>query len=262
MSKAAQGFYEEQYREGGELSRTSKLLTIACVPEGERCRVLDVGCGTGENSQRIAAKGHTVYGVDISANAVDKYRRRGFEGRVMDVEEGLDFPDESFDLVYCSEVIEHLVAPEALAREAFRVLRTGGQLVLSTPNSAFWVYRVLGLLGWTVSDLQHPKHLQFFSRRSLRRLLRATGFVPKEEFGRNMYLILPPLPGLLRQLPGRLGGRKEGRFRTGSYFWHFSGRSRFWNSLLADTLICVMTKPTRPILSSAHGRALGRSPKG
>jgi 2-polyprenyl-3-methyl-5-hydroxy-6-metoxy-1,4-benzoquinol methylase len=80
------------------------------------------------------------------------------------------------DVVLCSEVIEHMTSPEILAGEMARVLKPGGLLVLSTPNSAFWLYRVLGLLCYTVSELQHPKHFQFFLRRSLLTILRYVGF--------------------------------------------------------------------------------------
>ena len=148
---ALREFYEAHYEQATELPRTSKVYTLACIPQGGPLAILDVGCGTGENSEAIAAKGHAVCGVDISAQAIAKYRQRGFDGRVMDIENGLDFPDGTFDLVFCSEVIEHLTAPEVLARESLRVLKPGGHLVLSTPNSAFWVYRGLGLLGFTVA---------------------------------------------------------------------------------------------------------------
>ena len=243
MGEALRLFYERKYTAGAELPRSSKRYTIDCVPHGGSLDVLDVGCGVGLNSEAIRLKGHRVCGVDISRQAIEKYCARGFAGQVMDIEEGLGFPSDSFDLIFCSEVIEHTVAPESLAREMLRVLRPGGRLVLSTPNSAFWPYRVLGLAGFTVGELQHPKHFQFFSRRSLRRLLRGAGFREVEALGRNMYLIVPAMPRPLRPLLTALGVEEEIRFRTGKPFWHLSTRSTLWNSLLADTLIFVLEKP-------------------
>ena len=142
-------------------------------------------------------------------------------------------------------MIEHLAAPERLACEAFRVLVPGGKLILSTPNSAFWVYRVLALLGWTPSEVQHRKHLHFFSRRSLRELLADAGFCAEREFGRNMYALLPDFGGAVGELPAWLGFQKEERFRTKNFFWHWSHCSAVWNTFWADTLICIMTKPAR-----------------
>ena len=136
-----------------------------------------------------------------------------------------------------------MTSPEVLAREMWRVLRPGGRLILTTPNSAFWLYRLLGLVGYTVGELQHPKHFQFFSRRSLLKVLVDAGFRRKEATGRNMYLILPGgLPSLERMLP-KLGFTCELRFRTGGHFWHLSNKSSLLNTLLADTLILVMEKP-------------------
>jgi 2-polyprenyl-3-methyl-5-hydroxy-6-metoxy-1,4-benzoquinol methylase len=242
MSTGVQAFYDRKYAEGTELPRSSKRFTLDCVPAEGPLEVLDVGCGAGINSQAIRAKGHRVTGVDISAAAVEKYRALGFPGRVMDLEEGLAFADGAFDLVFCSEVIEHLRFPETLVHEVFRVLRPGGRLVLSTPNSAFWLYRLFAILGYTVSELQHPKHFQFFSRRSLRRLLRAEGFSERAALGRNMYLIVPDPPAWARPVVAALGFEQERRFRTGTSFWHFSAKSRFCNGFFADTLIVVADK--------------------
>lgn len=242
MQRDVESFYNHKYTNTAEISRSSKQFAIDCVPNGGGLRILDVGCGTGLNSAALAAKGHTVCGVDISSAAIEQYCGRGFEGQIVNLEGGIDYPDGSFDLVFCSEVIEHMTMPEVLTFEMERLLKNGGHLVISTPNSAFWVYRLLGLLGYTVSELQHQKHFQFFSRRSLSRLLTAGQLRIKERFGRNMYLILPDPPRPVGILFAALGLKVETRFRTGKKFWHLSSKSSFLNSIFADTLILVLEK--------------------
>lgn len=242
MRQGLKGYYDDVYGDSVEIARTSKTYTIDCVPGGRSLSILDVGCGSGANSAELAARGHRVVGADFSDAAIEKYRARGFEGYVVDLESNLGFPADSFDVVFCSEVIEHMTSPEVLAAEMFRMLKPGGLLVLSTPNSAFWLYRLLGAFGFTVSELQHPKHFQFFSRRSLVKLLHASGFETRQLLGRNMYLLLPGGPKALHGLLAALGLKKETRFRTKGHFWHLSHKSTFWNTLLADTLIVVMGK--------------------
>jgi len=237
------GFYEAKYAAGEEILRTCKLFTLDCVPAAPPALdVLDVGCATGSNTSNITSKGHRVTGVDISENAIEKYKARGFDGHVMDISAGLDFADESYDLVFCSEVIEHLVRPEELVREFARVLRPGGRLVLSTPNSAFWAYRFLGLFGITVTELQHPMHLRFFSKRSLTRALTCEGLAVEQVLGRNMYALLPDPGPKVAWLLRRLGFKEEVRFRTGKRIWHLSAKSSRLNSFFADTLIAVAVK--------------------
>jgi 2-polyprenyl-3-methyl-5-hydroxy-6-metoxy-1,4-benzoquinol methylase len=243
MRQDLKEFYDQKYAAGRELPRTSKQFAADCVPDNRVLEVLDVGCGSGANSLRLAQKGHRVHGVDVSEIAIRHYCSHGFDGRVADVEVGLDYPAASFDCVFCSEVIEHMTSPGIVASEMNRILKPGGLLVISTPNSAFWLYRLLGLFGYTVAELQHPKHFQFFSLRSLVKLLESTGLRRKKILGRNMYAILPDVPKSLANVLSLLGFQREMRFRTGKPFWHLSGRSSFFTSVLADTLILVMEKP-------------------
>ena len=103
---------------------------------------------------------------------------------------GLPIADSSIDVVIMSELIEHLVDPDGTLDEAWRVLRPGGTLLLSTPNLAAWYNRVLLACGiqplFTEVSLRgiygRPGHevvghLRVFTRRALEGLLNAMGFV-------------------------------------------------------------------------------------
>jgi len=241
--RPTKSFYDDKYRTGQEIFRTNKKYALECLPRGTSLHVLDVGCGTGLNSEIIASLGHKVVGIDISEEAIKRYRERGFEGYVMDVEKHLNFSKEKFDVVFTTEVIEHLVHPENMFREIWSVLKPEGKLILSTVNSAFWLYRLASLVGITVSELQHPMHLRFFSKCSLIRLIKEQDFEPIRVFGRNIYIILPDLKfRLWRVLLSLLGFREETRFVTGKKFWHLSNKSRILNGFFADTLIVVAKK--------------------
>jgi 2-polyprenyl-3-methyl-5-hydroxy-6-metoxy-1,4-benzoquinol methylase len=241
--------YEERlsnakYAVGQEAERSSKVFARAVVPADRPLRILDVGCGSGLNASILAQHGHTVVGVDLSPVAIAKFRAAGFEGHICDVTQGIPCPDESFDVVFASEVIEHVVDTEQFLGEIRRVLRPGGTLVLTTPNSAFWVYRLFSILGRTLSDVQHRGHVRFFSESSLLRVLIDQGFSPVTLSARHMYLIVGDKLGrMFFFLPGPFALQRELRFRTKAYFWHLSRFARNASAFWADTFIAVAKKP-------------------
>jgi len=153
-----------------------KLIAFSFVEDGEGKRALDIGCRDGYWSERLKDKGHSVSALDIEP----KYA----SALTHNVEEGLPFADASFDLVWCTEVIEHLHKPEFLLSEIERVLAPGGRAILTTPNSGWWFYWIVALWGWTPKKLQNPDHKQFFTEHSLRDI--AKGY---ELFGYFPYAI-------------------------------------------------------------------------
>ncbi len=108
-------------------------------------RVLDLGCGHGYGSAILSAAGATaVVAADVAIEAVNRTVRgapavRGLVTSAMQ----LPIRSESFDLVVCMEVIEHVADPSSLVREARRVLGGDGIFVVSTPNKS--VYNSPGL---------------------------------------------------------------------------------------------------------------------
>jgi SAM-dependent methyltransferase len=100
--------------------------------------VLDAGCGTGYGSAFLAANARRVTGVDSSAEAIDHARERYAAANVDFVQAdvlALPFDAASFDLVCAFETIEHVADQDGLLREAARVLRAAGTLLVSTPRA-------------------------------------------------------------------------------------------------------------------------------
>jgi ubiquinone/menaquinone biosynthesis C-methylase UbiE len=154
--------------------------------------ILDVGCGDGSALATAASQNgaHRFAGIDWSADALRQARRRSLTVvRAAVSAPGLPVADGAVDVVIMSELIEHLVDPDAAVAEVRRVLRPGGSLLLSTPNLAAWYNRgllaagiqpvfsevslraVFGRPGRVVAG-----HLRLFTRRALTEFLTASGF--------------------------------------------------------------------------------------
>ena len=141
---------------------------VRALPPSERA--LDLGIGDG----RLAAalKVSELTGADVSAVAIDRARRRLPDARLAHVEpdEPLPFPDGEFDLVLCTETLEHVRDTQLALSEIRRVLRPGGRLALTTPAAS----RIRSLL----HGAEHPfsPHLRAFSKGTLRSTLHEMGF--------------------------------------------------------------------------------------
>jgi ubiquinone/menaquinone biosynthesis C-methylase UbiE len=130
--------------------------------------VLDLGCGEGLLTVALL-DAKVVVGADVSPVALRRARAR-LPAAVELVEltpgEALPFADGEFELVLCSETIEHVQDVQRLLSEVRRVLRPGGRLAVTTP-----AHRLV----MRTPDPLSP-HLRFFTRRSLRGLLSEMGF--------------------------------------------------------------------------------------
>jgi SAM-dependent methyltransferase len=139
-----------------------KQIALGLVPPGKGRRAVDVGARKGHQTRWLEARGYDVTAIDLTSS---------FDGcMAVDVNEGLPFGDSTFDLLWCSEVIEHLKEPARAMDEFRRVVRPGGDIILTTPNSYAWLFRILALFGLTPQRIQRPDHLHFFDLGAVRRL--------------------------------------------------------------------------------------------
>lgn len=175
---AGQEQLEQRYRRHHEEHRSPEFVFAG--PErsalfrelvaGPGRRVLDLGCRYGALTQAYAP-GNEVVGVDVDREALAAAATLGIQTVWADLDETLPFHDESFDAVVCGELLEHLRFPDRLLGEARRVLRPGGDLVGSVPNSYRLKSRLRFLLGRPPEFADDPTHLHMFSPADVRALL-------------------------------------------------------------------------------------------
>lgn len=111
--------------------------------------VLDIGCGRGTLIQalRAASPSSKYVGIEISDSLRALANSKGIEVVKHDVSRRLPFEDETYDLVLFGEVIEHLFDPDFALDEIHRILKPAGTLIVTTPNLASWLNRLVLLCG-------------------------------------------------------------------------------------------------------------------
>lgn len=145
---------------------------IMWLPACKKGRLLDVGCGNGSLIDRARTWGWEATGVEPDPVSSDLARRRGFEVVSGSIEDAC-FPDSSFDVVTMSHVVEHLPDPRKTLAECRRILKTGGWLVLATPNTDS-MGRNRFHRNWLGLDV--PRHLMLFNSQCMRSLAESIGF--------------------------------------------------------------------------------------
>jgi SAM-dependent methyltransferase len=165
------------------------------LPAG--ARILDAGCGSGRTLQDLAAYG-AASGLELSERAAEIARARAVgEVRLGRLEE-IPWPDESFDLVTCLDVIEHTADDRATFAELRRVTRPGGRLLVTVP-----AYPAL----WSHHD-EANHHFRRYSRAALRAAATDAGWVVARESSFNSVLLAPA--AAVRLAERRRGAPAEG----------------------------------------------------
>ena len=181
----ASGFgYKEQSQQCwtsllGRLLLKSRFLrervgsTISWLDASWGKRLIDVGCGNGEFMARMRDLGWDVVGVEPDPQAAQIGRKRyGLPIHSVTLEKAA-FCSESFDAVTMAHVIEHLRDPVSTLKAAKSLLRSGGRLIIHTPNIASLGHR------WFRDNwrgLEPPRHLFLFGPQALPKIVETAGF--------------------------------------------------------------------------------------
>lgn len=136
-------------------------------------RLLDVGCGNGEFMSRMKSLGWNVEGTETDDKAVDFAQNKMGLKVHSGILEALRLPENTYDVITISHVIEHVTDPETLLRECLRILRPGGRLVMITPNTQSLAHRWFKKY-WRGFEI--PRHMVIFSVDNFGRLSEHVGF--------------------------------------------------------------------------------------
>ncbi len=151
---------------------------VRYMAQREKSDVVDLGCSDGLLSLQIKSLGHAVTGVDLEEHPMVHGRVDKFIQANLDAGLPTDLP-ESFDVVVCADVLEHVREPEKLLAELAPRLTPGGAVVASIPNFGHWYPRfrtLFGIFDYDRRGILDRTHVRFFTRRSFERLARQAGY--------------------------------------------------------------------------------------
>jgi methionine biosynthesis protein MetW len=140
--------------------------------------ILDVGCGSGYLAHLIKKEKpyFLVHGFDVSTEALKQAKALDKKYALNINHDSIPEKDTTYDLVVCSEVLEHLVNVQHCLKEIGRVLKNNGKLLVTVPNFAFWKFRIDSLMGRVPYVVSDEMHLQTFNKTLISSALFETGF--------------------------------------------------------------------------------------
>jgi len=180
-------FYPQDYLVYGKTSKGQLGIFLAFLKKqlyknrakkyvrliGKTGKILDVGCANCSLLMSLKPLGdYKLYGIDIKDLGIN-YRSLGVKFKRGPLEK-VDFQSNFFDLVVLDNLIEHVPDPKFFLEKTYQILKPGGWVVGTTPN----IHSVDALLfGKYWGGYHLPRHLYFFTRKTLARLLKQCGFI-------------------------------------------------------------------------------------
>jgi 2-polyprenyl-3-methyl-5-hydroxy-6-metoxy-1,4-benzoquinol methylase len=144
-------------------------------------RILDIGCGAGDNSRILKSQGKIVDGVTISeaeANIAKEFQKNTY---IFNLENGLpsEIPTNEFDVAIAAHVLEHICYPQNVMRDIHKSLKDNGLLIIALPNIMHYKTRLKILRGnfdYTENGIMDYTHFRWYTFTSAQQMLRDNGF--------------------------------------------------------------------------------------
>lgn len=153
----------------GWLFSSQMDMFVPYIPAG---KLLDVGCGNGQQTSWMVKHGWDVYGNDIAPAACKYAESAGLEIFCGDLDKA-SYRSDFFDVVIVNHVLEHVHSPTQLLAECHRILKKGGLLIMGVPNFGAFKAQLFGPY-W--SGLDAPRHLNHFTLSTLKKITISAGF--------------------------------------------------------------------------------------
>lgn len=238
------------------LEEVNEGIVKQLAVNGHGAAILDVGAGGGALGEALCALGYYVCAVESNEVAASVARYKVDQVIVSDLHD-LEYinailKDKKFQYIIFADVLEHVFDPLAVLRMYLPLLADDGQIVVSLPNAVNWLNRLLILFGrfdYTMTGVMDRTHMRFFTHRSAKKMLEASGCVVKNADS-TPFIIRAFLP-LIKKI---LGGNKKNvdakRIVTSPYYQFYLNYiypiecrvTKLMPSLLAFQMILVARK--------------------
>jgi len=135
-------------------------------------RFLDIGCGNGDTLEIAREMGAEAYGIELNPKSVKICCDKGLNVHCGTLE-NTRYPDDYFDIIWMSQVIEHLSSPKHSLKEIKRILKPSGKLYIFCPNAESYLSKTFGKYwhGWHI-----PFHFYAFTKETMKTLTIKCGF--------------------------------------------------------------------------------------
>jgi len=153
----------------------SRKLAVAHIPRFVAGgRLLDIGCSWGSYAFRMARYGWEVHGIEINKKAAEYAKNTlGLNNIFNGFFDEYKCSEDFFDVVHMSMALEHIHEPAECLNRVYKILKKGGQLIISVPDISGFEARIYGRYAHM---LHVPQHLNHFSPATIKSMLNKIGF--------------------------------------------------------------------------------------